>query len=177
MRPRISAGSSIPTLNHNPTPLTPPNHPAPPVSQPPWPFGLNPSLGVTKKCNSQGGGGSGWEGVDEGGSVASEGLEDVSPLFSRRSDDGAERGEVLSGVESPESAGDFHLHLHHAQRLLGEVVGERDVEVDEEAQDVVFELMQPAQEVLPRPSLGLARGGLREAGQLAVESKPFAQGL
>ncbi len=37
--------------------------------------------------------------------------------------------------------------------------------------------MQPAQEVLPRPSLGLARGGLREAGQLAVESKPFAQGL
>jgi hypothetical protein len=51
--------------------------------------------------------GSGWEGVDEGGGVACEGLEDVPSLFSRRGDDGAERGEVLSGVESSESAGDF----------------------------------------------------------------------
>ena len=78
-----------------------------------------------------------------------EGLEDVPSLLSRRSDDGAERGKVLSGVESSESSGDFHLHLHHAQGLFGEIVGEGNVEVDEEAQDVVFELMQPTQEVLP----------------------------
>ena len=121
--------------------------------------------------------GSGWEGVDEGGSVACEGLEDVPSLFSRRGDNGAEGGEVLSGVEGSESAGDFHLHLHHAQRLFREVVGEGNVEVDEEAQDVVLELMQPAQQVLSQPSLGSPRGGLRKAGQLAVEREPFAQGV
>ncbi len=109
------------------------------------------------------------------GGVAGEGLEDVPSLFSGRCDDGAEGGEVLSGVESAEGAGDFHLHLHHAQRLLGQVVGEGDVEVDEEAQGLVLEVMQPAQQVLSRPSLGLARWGLRKARQLAVEREPFAQ--
>ena len=64
-----------------------------------------------------------------GGGVACEGLEDVASLFSRRGDNGAERGEVLSGVEGSESAGDFHLHLHHAQRLFRQVLkgyGARD---------------------------------------------------
>ena len=35
--------------------------------------------------------------------------------------------------------------------------------------------MQPAQQVLSRSSLGLARGGLGKAGRLAVEGEPFAQ--
>src|SRR5690242_20857752 len=119
--------------------------------------------------------GSGWKGVDEGWGVAGEGLEDVPPVFSGGGDDGAERGKVLSGGEGSEGAGDFHLHLHHAQRLFSEVVGEGDLEVDEEAQDVVLELMQPAQQILSRPSPGLASGGLGKAGQLAVERQPFAQ--
>jgi hypothetical protein len=67
-------------------------------------------------------------------------LEDVLTLFSSGGDDGAERGEVLSGVESPEGAGDFHLHLHHAQRLFGEVVAEGRVEVDEEGNDCAASL-------------------------------------
>ena len=37
--------------------------------------------------------------------------------------------------------------------------------------------MAPAQQVLSRPSLGSARGGMRKAGQLAVEGEPFAQGV
>jgi hypothetical protein len=104
-------------------------------------------------------------------------LEDVPIEFSGGGGDGAEGGEVLSGVESSEAAGDFHLHLHHPERLFREVVGEGNLEVDEEAQDIVLELMQSAQQVLSRSSLGLARGGLGKARQLAVEGEPFAQGL
>jgi hypothetical protein len=68
-------------------------------------------------------------------------LEDVPAPFSSGGDDGAERDEVLSGVESPEGAGDFHLHLHHAQRLFGEAVGEGRVEVDEEGNDCAASLL------------------------------------
>ncbi len=55
---------------------------------------------------------------------------------------------MARGVEGSEGAGDLHFHLHHAQRLLGVVVGEGDGEVGKEAQNVVFEFVQSDEQVV-----------------------------
>jgi hypothetical protein len=106
--------------------------------------------------------------------LGGQGLEDVPAALSGGGDHGAERGEVLSGFESPEGAGDFHLHLHHAQSLFGEVVGEGNGEVGEEPQHIVFEPVQSDQQIVSgamfRPAaIGGAPG---QAGQLAMIGKP-----
>src|ERR1700721_2301182 len=62
---------------------------------------------------------SGGEGLDEGGGVWGEDCEDVVSLLSGGGDDRPQRGEGLSALHGTGSARDFHLHLHHAQRLLG----------------------------------------------------------
>ena len=93
---------------------------------------------------------SGGEGLDEGAGVCGEDCEDVVSLLSGGGDDRPQRGEGLSALDGTESARDFHLHLHHAQRLFGEIVGEWNVEVDQEPQNVVFELVQPKEQVMAR---------------------------
>ena len=84
--------------------------------------------------------------------IAGEGLEDVPAALSGGGDDGSEGGEVLGGGEGAEGAGDLHFDLHHAERLLSQVVGEGNGEVDEETQDVVFEPVQSDEEVVSGPA-------------------------
>ena len=105
--------------------------------------------------------------------MGGEGLEDVPASLTSGGDDGAEGCEVVRGCEGSEGAGDLHFDLHHAQRLLGEVVGEGDGEVGEEAQDVVFELMQSHEEVVPGAALvpAFVGGVSGKARQPAVVGK------
>ena len=97
-------------------------------------------------------------------------------MLSRGCDDGSEGCEVVGGVEGSEGAGDLHFHLHHAQGLLGEVVGEGDGEVGKEAQNVVFEFVQSDEQVVSGPAFvpALVGGLSRKARQLAVigEAEP-----
>src|ERR1700727_1440090 len=118
---------------------------------------------------------SGGEGLDEGGGVCGEDCEDVVFLLSGGGDDRPQRGEGLSALHGTESARDFHLHLHHAQRLFGEIVGEWNVEVAQEPQNVVFELVQPKKQVMARPAFDLApvRAVARQARQFAMISQAF----
>ena len=69
-------------------------------------------------------------------------------LFSGCCADGAQGGEGLSALMGSKTAGDLHLHLHHPERLLGEIVGEGNLEVDEEPEHVVFEPVQAQQQVV-----------------------------
>jgi hypothetical protein len=64
--------------------------------------------------------------------VGGEDFQDIVSLFSRGRDDGSEGGKGLRAFEGSERAGDFHFHFHHPQILLGQIVGEGNVEVDEE---------------------------------------------
>ena len=120
---------------------------------------------------------SGGEGLDEGAGVCGEDCEDVVSLLSGGGDDRPQRGEGLSALDGTESARDFHLHLHHAQRLFGEIVGEWNVEVDQEPQNVVFELVQPKEQVMARPAFDLApvRAMARQGRQFAMISQAFPQ--
>ena len=59
----------------------------------------------------------------------------------------------LGPGEGSESAGDFHFDPGHPDVLFGQVVGERDVEVDEEAEHVVLEGFEPGQEIEAGPML------------------------
>src|SRR3984957_5885209 len=118
---------------------------------------------------------SGGEGLDEGGGVCGEDCEDVVSLLSGGGDGRPQRGEGLSALHGTGSARDFHLHLHHAQRLFGEIVGEWNVEVAQEPQNVVFELVQPKEQVMARPAFDLApvRAVARQARQFAMISQAF----
>jgi hypothetical protein len=51
--------------------------------------------------------------------VCGEPFENVERLLRRGGDDRSQSCEGLSAVERAERAGDFHLHLYHAQRLFG----------------------------------------------------------
>ena len=70
-----------------------------------------------------------------------EDLEDVEAVLSRGRDDRAEARENLSALQGSERAGDFHPDLHHPRVLFGQIVGEGDVEIGQEAQRFGFEEM------------------------------------
>ena len=76
---------------------------------------------------------------------------------------------MLCGLERPEGSGDFHFDLHHPEGLFGQVVGEGDVEVDEEAQDIVFESVQSSQEIVSGTPFGLA-----SIGGVSGDARQFA---
>jgi hypothetical protein len=101
-------------------------------------------------------------------------FEDVPLAFSGGGEDGPEGREGLSTLEGSE------LHLHHPQGLFGpRLFVKGNLEVDEEAQDIVFELMKSDEQVMAGPSLGLAalRSLAGQAGQLAMIGQAFAQGF
>jgi hypothetical protein len=56
-------------------------------------------------------------------------FEDVPALFSGCGDDGAEGCKGFGAGLGAETARDFHFDLHHADVLLGLIVGERHGEV------------------------------------------------
>ena len=94
-------------------------------------------------------------------------------MFSCGGDDGSEGGEDLSAVKGAERAGDFHFHLHHPQVLLGQIVGEGDVEIGEEPQRFGFERLRPFEQIAAFALFGAsARAGfLLDFRQLAMEGE------
>jgi hypothetical protein len=57
-------------------------------------------------------------------------------LFTHGREVAADFGEVCCADKGAEATGDFFLDFHHAQILLGLVIGERDARVVEERQDI-----------------------------------------
>ena len=62
---------------------------------------------------------------------------------------------------------------------LSEIVGERNLEVDQEPERVVFEPVQAKQQIVSGPAFRAAAfsAGLFEAGQVAMEGEALAQSL
>jgi len=108
-----------------------------------------------------------------------DGLEDVVTLLSGGGEDGSEAGEVSGALESSERAGDFHFDLGHPNVPFGQVVGERDVEVDEEAEHVVLEDFEPDEEIEAGPALEAAArlAASFEVRQSAMKGQALAHGL
>ena len=85
----------------------------------------------------------------------------------------------MSALGGAEAAGDFHFHFHHPERLFGEIVGEGNFEVDQEAQHVVFESVQAKQQIVSGPAFRAAAFGAPffEAGKVAMPGEALAQGF
>ena len=94
------------------------------------------------------------EGLGEVGGWLVGPIQDVPAVLSGGGDDGSEGGEVLGGGEGAEGAGDLHFDLHHAERLLSQVVGEGNGEVDEETQDVSLNLCNRMRRLWPGRPFG-----------------------
>src|SRR5258708_13590579 len=91
------------------------------------------------------------EPLEEVAGFCEEGLRDIPTLLACGRDDGAKAGEGVGAGHGAETAGYFHLDLHHPQVLLGQIVGEGNGEVIDEAQDIGFELMQSPQAIVSWP--------------------------
>ena len=66
----------------------------------------------------------------------------------------ADARENLSALEGSKGSRDFLLNFHHANILLGLIIGEWDIEVVEESQDARFMFFETIQEI---KSFGLFR--------------------
>ena len=53
----------------------------------------------------------------------------------------ADAGDGLCAVQGAEAAGDFLLHLEHAQVLFGLIVGERDGRITQEGEAILAEML------------------------------------
>jgi hypothetical protein len=79
-----------------------------------------------------------------------EDVEDIAALFSGGRNDGSEGDENPRPFEGSEAPRDLHSDLHHSQVLLGQVVGERHVEVGHEPQGLGFERLEPFEQIVAR---------------------------
>ena len=77
----------------------------------------------------------------------SEGEKEVIALLVHSCQVRADRAKGIGAVLGSEAAGDFLFHLRHAHRLLGEVIGERDVVIGSEAPDILGIGAQAQEEV------------------------------
>ena len=75
-------------------------------------------------------------------------LEHVALVFAGSRNVAADAGEDLSALECAEGAGYFLLDLHHAKILLGQVVGEGDLEIIKESQGGLVMKRQANEKVL-----------------------------
>src|SRR5450830_259868 len=73
-----------------------------------------------------------------------------------------------------EAPGDFHFDLHHADVLLGLIIGEGHGEVGGEAQNIVFKVTQTDEKIMPRTTRLSAScaGSFYERRLLFVERQP-----
>ena len=101
-------------------------------------------------------------------------MEDVSALFGGRCDDRSQGCEGVSALGGAEAAGDFHFQFHHPERRLGEIVGEGNLEVDQEPQPVVFEPVQAEKPIVSGPAFRAAAFGacLSRRGRLRCQARP-----
>ena len=100
-----------------------------------------------------------------------EGVEEVEALLVEGREVGADSAEGGGAFGGAKAAGDFLLHLEHANGLLGEVVAERHARVAGESQHLGCLIAQPAQQIdretLASPS-ALAAGWRRGIGCFAL---------
>ncbi len=73
-------------------------------------------------------------------------------MLSGCGDHGPDVGEDPGSLDRAETPRDLHTHFHHAQVLFGLIVGEGDVKIRKEPQDVAAEVSQANEEIMPRPS-------------------------
>ena len=66
---------------------------------------------------------------------------------------GPDVGEDLRPFDRTEAPRDLHAQFHHAQVLFGLIIGERDFEIRQKPQDIVAEVSQANEQIMPRPSL------------------------
>lgn len=66
-----------------------------------------------------------------------QGMKEIGALLVERSEIGANGAEGVEAGLSAEAAGDFLFDLGHANRLLGDIVGERDLVIGHEAPNII----------------------------------------
>lgn len=95
-------------------------------------------------------------------------LEDIMPLLEHGIEVGAYDTEVLCTLEGSKAAGDFLLHLGHADGRLAQIVGERHAQIRHKPQHLGGMFVQPVDQIErnrlldPAPALvvpGGSRGG------------------
>lgn len=69
---------------------------------------------------------------------------------------GAQAGEVDGALWRSEAAGDFGLHLHYPQVLLGEIVGERNRKIGEDPEGRRLEALEPNEAICERGAASYA---------------------
>ena len=74
-------------------------------------------------------------------------MKEIGALLMESSQIGADGAKGIETCLGAEAAGDFLFDLGHADRLLGDVVGERDVVIDREAPDIVGMNAQAVDEI------------------------------
>ena len=66
-----------------------------------------------------------------------EGVKEIAPLLVQGGKVGTDRAKGIGAIPGAEAAGYLLFDLWHANLLLGEVVGERDVGIRSEAPDII----------------------------------------
>ena len=74
-------------------------------------------------------------------------MKEIVPLLVQGGEVGTDRTKGIGAISGPEAAGYLLFDLWHANRLLGEVVGERDVGIRSEAPDILGIGAQAPEEV------------------------------
>ena len=102
------------------------------------------------------------------------GEEQIGALLVKRGEIGANDAESIEACLGAEAAGDFLFDLGHADRLLGDVVGERDVVIGHEAPDIVGMKAQAVDEIerlaLSSSAAFAGRGSTRVGGFTGSEN-------
>ena len=100
-------------------------------------------------------------------------MKEIGALLVHGGEIGTDGAEGIGAVFSAEAAGNFLLDLGHADRLLGQVIGERHIVIGHEAPDVVGMGAQTPQEIgcltLPHAATFAQRRRAR------IDSIPFGQ--
>lgn len=76
-----------------------------------------------------------------------EGMEEIGTMLVEGSEIGTAGAESLEAGRRAKAAGDLLFYVEHAHRLLGDVVGERNVVVRHEAPDIVGMNAQAVDEI------------------------------
>ena len=91
-------------------------------------------------------------------------LDDIPAFLPCGPDHGPDDGKIAGALGRSEPAGDFLPQFHHAGVPLGLIIGERNIEVGQEPQDVSFAIVEAQQQVVADASRRSAATGDAVAG-------------
>ena len=89
------------------------------------------------------------ESVDEASRLLDEGVDHVPALLFGGRDEGADDGEIHGPLQAAEAAGDLLFDLHHAGIAFGLIVGEGNVGIVEETQDILLATGEAQEKIVP----------------------------